>query len=177
MRLQLFVCVVWTFWCACRKSRDKLTSTGDGKAGKKERKQGQIWGMEKAKWYRSKQRDWGGWWWESWQTKTEKRGWSRGAEGPGQFNGPFVCTVGPPALTGCCRKNTHTHTQTFRHTSYLSVSFFPYLSLPLPFPLLRPVWTALEPSSSCSTTEIELLSFCQLKHTQLLCNSFIMCSP
>lgn len=45
--------------------------------------------------------------------------WKRGgeasgcrAEGPGQFNGAFVCAVRPPALTGCCRKKKLTNMQT-----------------------------------------------------------------
>lgn len=42
------------------------------------------------------------------------RGWR--AKGPGQFNGPFVYTVRPPALPG-----HHTH----KHTPSLSVSLFP----------------------------------------------------
>lgn len=52
----------------------------------------------------------------------------RRAKGPGQFNGPFVYTVRPPALTG-----RHTHKETHKHTPSLSVSLFP-LPPPLPPP-------------------------------------------
>lgn len=41
-------------------------------------------------------------------------GWR--AKGPGQFNGPFVDTVRPPALTGC---HTHKHAHTRTHTQPL----------------------------------------------------------
>lgn len=58
-------------------------------------------------------------------------GWR--AEGPGQFNGPFVCAVRPPALTGCCRKTSHTRAhafvQTCRHTSCRSFHISPSLYL------------------------------------------------
>lgn len=66
------------------------------------------------------------------------------AKGPGQFNGPFVYTVRPPALLG---RHTHTkrHTQAHKHTPSLCVSSFPlppFLAL-FSVPLVCPGTTTL----------------------------------
>lgn len=71
-------------------------------------------------------------------------------------NGPFVCTVGPPALTGCCRKTSkHTDICTNMQTHMLACLPPSLLSIslpPSPFSIARPVPAVLVPPSIYRST-------------------------